>query len=114
MFYIMKAGLFFLSVLILSACSIFDRQAPSRELHPAPPDALQENSTLYTNMHTYGQYMGCRAAQTNEGLPQGGWDQAPALPGTYEEYRNGWQEGFNKCRIGLGPVVPPGQEAAWE
>ena len=39
-------------------------------------------------------------------LPQTGWEQAPELPGTYEEYRSGWQEGFNKCRIGLGPVVP--------
>lgn len=106
MFYIMKVGLFLVSVLMFSACSVVDHQDPSRELQPAPPDTLQEN-TLYTNMHTYGQYMGCRAAQSNKGLPQAGWNQAPALPGTYEEYRSGWQEGFDKCRIGLGPVVPP-------
>lgn len=105
MFYIVKVG-FFLSFLLLSACSVLDHQEPSREIHPIPPDTLQEN-TLYTNMMAYGKHMGCSAAERNEGLPQAGWEQAPSLPGTYEEYLSGWREGFNKCRIGLGPVVPP-------
>ncbi len=114
MFYMVKVGLFFLSFLLLSACSVLDHQEPSREIHPVPPDTLQEN-TLYTNMMAYGKYMGCSAGVKNLGGPQDGWVAAPSLPGTYEEYLSGWETGFRKCRTNLGPeetsggpVVPPG------
>ncbi|USE34175.1 hypothetical protein [Endozoicomonas sp. SCSIO W0465] len=107
MFYLVKVGLLLLSVLLIFACSTTDQSISPHGNRPSLPDITQGNR-LYTNMRTYGQYMGCSAAQRNEGLPRAGWDQAPSLPGTYQEYRRGWQEGFNKCRIGLGPVVPPG------
>ena len=107
MFLFMKRASIFLMLPVLFACSTTDQpMSPQRNMPPPPPDITQDN-TLYTNMRAYGQYMGCSAAERDEGLPQTGWEQAPELPGTYEEYRSGWQEGFNKCRIGLGPVVPP-------
>ncbi|KEI72343.1 hypothetical protein [Endozoicomonas elysicola] len=106
MFPLMRWASFSLMIPILLACSEINKQTSPQKSMPPPPDITQDN-TLYTNMRTYGQYMGCSAAERNEGLPQAGWEQAPSLPGTYEEYRTGWQEGFNKCRIGLGPVVPP-------
>lgn len=107
MFSFMKRASLSLMLPILLACSTVDKQAsPQKAILPPPPESPQDNAP-YTNMHTYGQYMGCSAAEKNEGLPQAGWDQAPSLPGTYEEYLSGWREGFNKCRIGLGPVVPP-------
>ena len=114
MFHMAKVGLFFISILVFSACSVFDHQEPSREFYPAPPDTLQED-TLYTNMTTYGRYMGCNAGVKNLGGPQDGWVKAPSLPGTYEEYLNGWESGFRKCRTDTGseetpggPIVPPG------
>lgn len=115
MFPLIKLVLFPLLFLFLAACSEHESQrTPQAPLPVSPPDTVQEN-TLYTNMNTYGQYMGCSAATKNIGGPQAGWVKSPSLPGTYEEYLGGWESGFRKCRTGRGPeetpggpVVPPG------
>ena len=93
----------FLAPLFLVACSATPTQ-------PSPPPAEDKSDShgLYTNMATYGQYVGCLAARKTSGMPEAVVEPAGELPGTQEEYLEGWREGFNKCRIGLGPVVPPG------
>ncbi|MFK0570121.1 hypothetical protein [Endozoicomonas sp.] len=97
-------GLLVFVLFVMVACQSV--HVPPEDRPPSEPTTTPEN-TLYTDMTTYGQDMGCGAAIRNVGLPEAGWEQAPSLPGTYEEYLGGWREGFNKCRIGLGPVVPP-------
>lgn len=93
----------FLASLILIACSANPKL-------PSPPasDDQVESQELYTNMTTYGEYVGCLGAQQNTNIPENVVKPASKLPGTQEEYLKGWHEGFNKCRIGLGPVIPPG------
>lgn len=107
MLHILKAGLFVLVAVSLPSCTSLDRHPPLKEAPPPPPPDPIQGEPLYTNMLTYGQFTGCSDAQKNIGEPQTGWKQAPSLPGTYEEYLSGWKAGFNKCRIGLGPAVPP-------
>ena len=87
----------FLAPLFLVACSTQPSSPPAEDTH-----------VLYTNMATYGEYVGCLAARQNSDRPENIVKPAGKLPGTQEEYLEGWREGFNKCRIGLGPVVPPG------
>lgn len=93
----------YLSLLFLVACSA----NPTQPSTPASDDQV-DSQELYTNMTTYGEYVGCLAARQNSDMPENIVKPAGKLPGTQEEYLEGWHEGFNKCRIGLGPVVPPG------
>ncbi len=76
----------------------------SEKATPRPPITPE-----YQDLQTFGHYMGCNAAYSAAGDAQGDWVKAPPLPGTYEEYLRGWEEGFDQCRIGLGPAIPPDQ-----
>lgn len=93
----------YLVSLFLVACSA----KPTQPSTPTSDDQV-DRQELYTNMTTYGEYVGCLAARQNPDKPENIVKPAGKLPGTQEEYLEGWHEGFNKCRIGLGPVVPPG------
>ncbi|WP_419535576.1 hypothetical protein [Endozoicomonas sp.] len=97
------------------ACSFVDTQEhPKKDASFIYPDTLQEKPG-FTNMATYGQFMGCQAGKRNRGGPQDGWVKSPSLPGSYEDYLSGWEAGFRKCRKEQGPeenpggpIVPPG------
>ncbi len=93
----------FLAPVFLIACSATPKQPPA-----PPADQKVEDHGLYNDMFTYGQYAGCLSARRTADTPETEVEPAGDLPGTQEEYVEGWREGFNKCRLGLGPVVPPG------
>ncbi len=96
----------FLVPLFLIACS-----AAATRQQPTPPASggEAEGNGLYTDMLTYGEYVGCISARRTAGVPETEVEPVSEdLPGTQEDYQEGWREGFNKCRLGLGPVVIPG------
>ena len=71
------------------------------------PDTSGAPTITYTDLHSYGVDMGCKAALQNVGTPESGWQDAPDIKGTKSDYLEGWKQGFQKCRIGLGPVQLP-------
>ncbi|MGI2259058.1 hypothetical protein [Shewanella sp. GXUN23E] len=87
--------------LSLAACS---SRPADVQTDSTPP---QQHQISYQDMHDYGLNMGCKAAMQNVGTPESDWANAPRLSGTHEQYLAGWKAGFEKCRIGLGPVQLP-------
>ncbi|BDM63420.1 hypothetical protein NFHSH190041_08720 [Shewanella sp. NFH-SH190041] len=105
------AGMTLAASLLLSACQSAPQATASAPVAPLPQVSTTANAQpTYPDMSTYGQAMGCKAAFQNQGTPETGWVDAPKVPGSKTDYLNGWQQGFAKCRIGLGPVQLPVQK----
>ncbi len=88
-----------LSIGLLAGCSSSQPQEPT-----------SATGVTYTDLRAYGVDMGCRAALQNVGTPESDWSKAPKLTGTKADYLDGWRQGFQKCRIGLGPVQLPHEQ----
>lgn len=87
------------SIGILSGCS----STPVTHSDAQTP----QTQVTYTDLHAYGVDMGCKAALENIGTPESDWTKAPKLKGSKADYIDGWKQGYEKCRIGLGPVQLP-------
>ena len=61
------------------------------------------------SMTEYGYDQGCKNALQGTYSIQDDFANAPKLSGTAAEYTSAWHRGYNRCRIGLGPVkLAPG------
>lgn len=66
------------------------------------------SATAPSGMYQFGENQGCATAFGAHLTEAQGLSKAPAnLTGTKADYHAGWQVGFEKCRIGLGPVKLP-------
>ncbi len=61
-----------------------------------------------SGLYHFGENQGCAAAFGAHLTEAQGLSKAPAnLTGTKADYHSGWTVGFDKCRVGLGPVKLP-------
>ena len=86
----MRTILICLPLLLLAACS-----------------SKLETEQRYADLAEYGYQMGCKSALTASEGPEQVFANAPELAGTKQDYVQGWQQGYQKCEIGLGPVQLP-------
>ncbi|WP_025820921.1 hypothetical protein [Shewanella marina] len=82
---------------------------PEAQTPPALPPVPTHTKPVvihYKNISQYGYDQGCKNALQGTLNADKDYAQAPkGLAGSKQDYINAFSKGFQKCRIGLGPVI---------